>query len=415
MTRTFRLAMAQINTTVGDIEGNTRKVIDYIDRAKDARADLVAFPELTIPGYPPEDLLFKKQFVNDNLDALNVVVDAATDIAVVVGFVDADSDIHNSAAVAFGGEVAGVYHKMHLPNYGVFDEERYFSPGNDCQVYVVNGTPVGVNICEDIWNAVGPTVAQRAAGAELIVNISGSPYYMGKLEDLREKMLSTRAADNGVFVAYVNLVGGQDELVFDGASFLHGPSGELVARGNQFEEELIVLDLDVEAVFRSRVRDTRPRTSRTRLADGIQPARTVEVSAETNGALHPLPALEWRTYGEEEEVYAALVLGTRDYVHKTGFEKVFIALSGGIDSSMVAAIAVDALGAENVTGVAMPSRYSSEGSVTERHGLDGEPGHRAVERANRGRIHVLPRYPCASLRGHRAWRRGRERPVPHQG
>ena len=365
MTRTFRLAMAQINTTVGDIEGNTRKVIDYIDRAKDARADLVAFPELTIPGYPPEDLLFKKQFVNDNLDALNVVADAATDIAVVVGFVDADSDIHNSAAVAFGGEVAGVYHKMHLPNYGVFDEERYFSPGNDCQVYVVNGTPVGVNICEDIWNAVGPTVAQRAAGAELIVNISGSPYYMGKLEDLREKMLSTRAADNGVFVAYVNLVGGQDELVFDGASFLHGPSGELVARGNQFEEELIVLDLDVEAVFRSRVRDTRPRTSRTRLADGIQPARTVEVSAETNGALHPLPALEWRTYGEEEEVYAALVLGTRDYVHKTGFEKVFIALSGGIDSSMVAAIAVDALGAENVTGVAMPSRYSSEGSVTD--------------------------------------------------
>ena len=233
--RTLRLAMAQINATVGDLDGNTSKVIDYIEQARSFSADLVAFPELVITGYPPEDLLLRPQFIKDNVAKMQEVVAASRGIAVVIGFVDMVSDIHNAAAVAHDGKLVGVYHKIHLPNYGVFDEERYFRPGRDCPVYVINGTPVGVNICEDIWYAVGPTTVQRAAGAEVIVNINGSPFHVGK-QDTREKMLATRANDNEVFVSYTNMVGGQDELVFDGASVVFSPTGETVTRGGQFTE-----------------------------------------------------------------------------------------------------------------------------------------------------------------------------------
>ena len=360
--RTFRLALAQINPTVGDLGGNTSKVLDYMERAKTLGADLVAFPELAIPGYPPEDLLFKPQFIQDNVARMREVAEASKGITVVVGFVDADSDIHNAAAVAYDGQLVGVYHKMYLPNYGVFDEERYFKAGRECPVYVVSGTPVGVNVCEDIWHAIGPTVVQRMSGAEVIVNINGSPFHAGK-SDFREKMLATRAADNELFVAYVNMVGGQDELVFDGASMVLDPTGEVVARGSQFEEELIVADLDLGAVFRSRLRDPRQSKERTGDLDEVGTPKTVTVSEHTPKTRPPLPQPEPACYDAVGEVYAALVTGTRDYVLKTGFSKVLVALSGGIDSSLVAAVAADALGPENVVGVSMPSRYSSEGSI----------------------------------------------------
>ena len=360
--RTFRLALAQINSTVGDLDGNTSKIIERIEAARSLQADLVALPELAIPGYPPEDLLFKPQFIQANIAKMREVAQASKGITVVVGFVDADSDIHNAAAVAHDGEMVGVYHKMHLPNYGVFDEERYFGAGRECSVFVINGTHVGVNICEDIWQAIGPTVVQRAAGGEVIVNISASPFHAGKLHS-REKMLSTRAADNEVFVAYVNMVGGQDELVFDGASTVFDPLGEMVAQGSQFEEELIVADLDVEAVFRSRLRDTRPRKEEASILRRVGSPKRVTLSEFSADSRAPLPRHEPVRHNSVGEVYAALVMGTRDYVRKCGFSKVLIALSGGIDSSVVASIAADALGGENVVGVAMPSRYSSEGSV----------------------------------------------------
>ena len=367
--RTFRVAMAQINVTVGDLEGNTRKIIEYTDKARSLKADLVAFPELAITGYPPEDLVFKPQFVKDNLARMRQVAEASQDIAVVVGFVDTGTDIHNAAAVAYDGEVVGVYHKMYLPNYGVFDEVRYFKAGTQCPVYVINGTAIGVNVCEDIWCPTGPMVVQRVAGAEVIVNINGSPYHAGK-GSIRENMLAARATDNRLFVAYVNLVGGQDELVFDGGSMVLSPDGEVIARGSQFEEDLIVADLDVEAALSSRQRDTRRRKKKqVSLLQQGEP-KLVPVSefsssssSSSNSLKPPIPQHEPRSYDGVGEVYAALVLGTRDYVRKCGFQRALVALSGGVDSSLVAAVAVDALGSDNVTGIAMPSRFSSEGSL----------------------------------------------------
>ncbi|MCH8868622.1 MAG: NAD+ synthase [Chloroflexi bacterium] len=363
--RKFRLALAQIDVAVGDLEGNAKKIIEYIGRAREVGADLVAFPEMAIPGYPPEDLLFKPQFIQENLARLEQITAASKGIAVVTGFIDSDRDVYNAAAFIYDGQLIGKYHKMYLPNYGVFDEDRYFKTGTKCPVYTINGTPVGVNICEDIWYATGPTVVQRAAGAELIVNINGSPFHAGK-RSFREKMLATRAADNGLFVAYVNLVGGQDELVFDGDSMIYDPEGEAVAHASQFREELLVADLDVESVFRSRLRDPRPRKERDRMLDEIGTPVLVDVSGySANGEKPDIPEQDIAAFDEVGEVYEALVLGTRDYVRKCGFSKVLIALSGGIDSTIVAAIAVDALGSENVVVIAMPSRYSSEGSVSD--------------------------------------------------
>ncbi|MCI0771277.1 MAG: NAD+ synthase [Chloroflexi bacterium] len=363
--RKFRLALAQIDVAVGDLEGNAKKIIEYIGRAREVGADLVAFPEMAIPGYPPEDLLFKPQFIQENLARLEQITAASKGIAVVTGFIDSDRDVYNAAAFIYDGQLIGKYHKMYLPNYGVFDEDRYFKTGTKCPVYTINGTPVGVNICEDIWYATGPTVVQRAAGAELIVNINGSPFHAGK-RSFREKMLATRAADNGLFVAYVNLVGGQDELVFDGDSMIYDPEGEAVAHASQFREELLVADLDVESVFRSRLRDPRPRKERDRMLDEIGTPVLVDVSGySANGEKPDIPEQDRAAFDEVGEVYEALVLGTRDYVRKCGFSKVLIALSGGIDSTIVAAIAVDALGSENVVVIAMPSRYSSEGSVSD--------------------------------------------------
>ena len=388
MARNFRLALAQINTTVGDIPGNTAKILDYIQRARDAHADLVAFPELAVTGYPPEDLLFNTAFLQANTAALEKIAAASQGIAVVVGCVDVGRDIANAAALASGGKLIDIYHKMYLPNYGVFDEDRYFRRGAGCPVYTINGVGVGVNICEDIWYPVGPIAVQRDAGAEVIVNINGSPFHAGK-RDYREKMISTRAADNELYVAYLNLVGGQDELIFDGSSLVCDATGGLIARGPAFQEDLLIVDLDIESVLRSRLRDPRPRKENPTILREIGQPKVVHVSDFQPAQRPPLPRpplLE--PIGYVEEVYGALVLGTRDYVQKSGFKKVVIGLSGGIDSALTAAVAVDALGSENVLGVGMPSRYSSEGSVSDAKELAGalgidfwtvpiEPAHRA--------------------------------------
>lgn len=254
--RQLRLGMAQINTTVGDFKGNTKKILEAVSQAKVLGVDLLTFPELAVCGYPPEDLLFKPQFINQTRKALDEVIKNSSGMALVVGFVDAREDIYNAAAIINDGRLVSVYHKIYLPNYGVFDENRYFQAGREIPVYTIAGVGVGVNICEDIWYEAGPATAQAYSGAEVIVNISASPYHAGKGYS-RLRMLNTRAADNVAIVAYNNLVGGQDELVFDGNSLLLDEKGELIARGKQFAEDLIVADLDIEAVFRARLHDPR--------------------------------------------------------------------------------------------------------------------------------------------------------------
>jgi len=357
--------MAQINTTVGDFAGNRQKILKAINEARSLGVDLLTFPELAICGYPPEDLLFKPQFIAENLQSLDKVVDVSSGLTIVVGFIDAKEDIYNAAAIIHDGKLAGVYHKIYLPNYGVFDENRYFRAGSERPVYVIGGIGVGVNICEDIWYEGGPATAQAYSGAEVIVNISSSPYHFGK-RNFRERMMATRAADNVAILAYNNLVGGQDELVFDGNSMVLDEKGQLIARGKQFEEDLIVTDLDVESVFRTRLHDPRWRKQILLLEEQDGHSTKIVVSEIPSAtAKPPLPVRQVQVQGLPGEVYDALVLGTRDYVLKNGFEKVLIVLSGGIDSSLVAAIAVDALGKSNVVGVAMPSRCSSPGSISD--------------------------------------------------
>ncbi len=363
--RRLRIALAQVNTTIGDFEGNTRKILDYIDSARASGANIVVFPELAVCGYPPEDLLFKPQFIRANLDSLKKIAPAAKGITAIIGFVDADGDIYNAAAVLNEGKIAGVYHKIYLPNYGVFDENRYFRAGNECPVYTIGEVSIGITICEDIWYEAGPATIQADAGAELIINLSASPYHAGK-GAAREKMISARASDSVSIFAYCNAIGGQDELIFDGHSVIMNERGGLIARGKQFEEDLVIADLDIESVFRARLHDPRLRKEallteqnkwrqiKTVISD-VPFSAPASPSAPEKADLLSLPA----------EVYNALVLGTRDYIRKNGFQKVLIGMSGGIDSSVVATIAVDALGNENVVGVSMPSRFSSDHSKTD--------------------------------------------------
>ena len=365
MPRQFRLALAQINSTVGDISGNTQTILDYIEMARQVKADLVAFPELAITGYPPEDLLLKPAFLQANLDAMHRVIAASTGITLVVGFVQVGKDTANAAAIGYDGRLIDVYRKIYLPNYGVFDEDRYFRRGDTCPVYTINGTGVGINICEDIWYPGGPAVVQRESGAEIIVNINASPFYADKGFQ-KERMIATRAMDNGLFVAYLNTIGGQDELVFDGASVIYNMDGEKLAQGAFFQEQLLVADLDVESVFRSRLKDPRPRKENFAMLPEIGKAQTIQVSEfevkEYPVLTNVIPSV---SLSKEEEIYQALVLGTRDYVRNSGFAKTLVGLSGGIDSALTSVIAVDALGSDNVIGVTMPSRYSSEGSIAD--------------------------------------------------
>ncbi len=356
--RRMRVALAQVNPTVGAIEANARLVIDWMERARRAGADIVAFPELTLTGYPPEDLLFKPAFIEANLRALADVAAESRGITAVLGFVDKRDDIFNAAAVLHDGVHAGTYHKQYLPNYGVFDENRYFQSGTESPVWVLGKTVIGANICEDIWYPTGPTTLQALAGAELVVTINASPFHARKAQH-RERMLATRAADDLVSLAFVNCVGGQDELIFDGQSFVFNEKGECIARGRAFEEDLLVADLDLDEVFRARLHDSRRRKEKLRTGGAVPRVLLSPLPARERPALH---APEETALPPVEEVYRALVLGTRDYVTKTGFRHVVIGLSGGIDSALVAAIACDALGSANVTGVTMPSPFSSIGT-----------------------------------------------------
>ncbi len=395
MIKSLRIALAQINTTVGDLDGNRARILDYVDQARARQADVVVFPELAVPGYPPEDLLLKPSFIEANQYSLQMIADDVHDITAIVGFVDRDEeDIYNAAAVLHAGEVVAVYHKMFLPNYGVFDEYRYFGPGAQPLNLRLNGAVIGVNICEDIWQPAGPTEAQALAGAQVIVNLSSSPYNAGKIRS-RQRMLATRAADSVAIVCYCNLVGGQDELVFDGASLIFDQEGELVARGKQFEEDLVVADLDLNAVFRQRLHDPRRRQSlvlspveglavwhldpSTGSGRRTPPVREVLLDGRPREDRPAITPPRPELLGPLEEIYAALVLGTRDYVHKNGFRQVVIGLSGGIDSSLTAMIAAEALGPENVTGVSMPSRYTSQASLEDARALARNLGIRFME------------------------------------
>jgi len=333
----IKIALAQINPTVGDLPGNQKIILNYIERAKAQKADIVVFPEMAICGYPPEDLLFKKHFIKDNIATLKAIARKIKKITAVIGFVDTDKEenLYNAAAVIADGKVVGVYHKEQLPNYGVFDEKRYFTKGKDNKSFTVNTAAFGVNICEDIWHTQGTYKKQTQQGIRLLINLSSSPFDSGKFKQ-REQLLKTRAKETKAYICYVNLVGGQDELVFDGGSIVVDPQGNIVASGKQFEEDLVVAELDLKS--------TTPKQL---------------VAAKFN---------------QIEQIYRALVLGTKDYVVKNNFEKVVIGLSGGIDSALVAAIAVDAVGKDNVVLVTMPSRYTSKATRTDAEILAGNLG-----------------------------------------
>lgn len=341
----LRLALAQINCTVGDLQGNASKITQYIHRAKGFGADIICFPELSLTGYPPEDLLLKRKFVDDNLKKLKELSRAIDGIVTVIGFVDRKgNNIFNSAAVIYNAKIHGVYHKMRLPNYGVFDEKRYFASGENPLVFKLGKVIFGVNICEDIWHACGPIKEQAKRGAKLILNINASPYHVGKIKE-RERIVREQAKEAGTFIAYINLVGGQDELVFDGQSLIADSSGRVIARAEAFKEDLLITDLEIpEGKF-----------ARSKKAIII----TDQVCIKTR---ERLSKNEIKPLEPVSEIYQALLLGLRDYAAKNGFQKVVIGLSGGIDSALVAVLSADALGRENVIGVFMPSRYSSHES-----------------------------------------------------
>jgi len=355
----LRVALAQANSTVGDLAGNERKAIGFIQRAQQAAADLVLLPEMFLTGYPPEDLLLKPHFVSANMARLESLARQVRGITAIVGLAHYDGDLYNAAALLHDGQVRGIYHKSYLPNYGVFDEERYFQRGQDLLLFRLHGATIGISICEDIWYPGAPSEDLALAGAQMIVNISASPYHQGK-GAARHRMLATRAADNIAAVAFCNLVGGQDELVFDGDSAIFDERGEFLARGRQFEEDLVVADVDLDSVLRRRLHD--PRQRRDHLAWPRERIRIVELEGSDSLAKPPLPPCNVQPLDPVAEVYQALVLGTRDYIRKNGFRQVVIAISGGVDSALTACIAADALGPENVTGVFMPSHYSSTDS-----------------------------------------------------
>jgi len=366
MSGALRIALSQLNATVGDIAGNAQRIAAGIDSAREAGAQLVCFPELALTGYPPEDLLLKEHFLADARSALRqLAADAAgAGIVAVVGYPERAQDVYNAAGVLADGELRATYRKMHLPNYGVFDELRYFQSGAGGATIEIDGVTVGLTVCEDIWQPGPPLSEEALAGARLIVNLSASPYHAGKGVQ-RERMIAQRAQDNLAIVAFCALVGGQDELVFDGHSLVVDHEGTVLARAPQFEQALLVVDVDTRAAGAARLRDTRQRPAAREARREVVSLGSFEVREAR--ARHPpakpapAPALA-ALLDPVDEIYAALVLGTRDYATKNGFEHVVLGLSGGIDSTLVALIAVDALGAERVTCATMPSQYSSQGT-----------------------------------------------------
>ncbi len=357
----LRAALAQMNPTVGDIAGNARRIAELTAEAREQGAALVIFPELALTGYPPEDLLLKTHFLDAAGAALEELAAGAKGIVSLVGFPERGDDVYNSAAVLADGAVAAIYRKIHLPNYGVFDEQRYFQAGGRPATFELNGVTIGLTICEDIWEPGPPATTEALCGAEVIVNLSASPYHSGKGAE-RERMLVQRARDNLVTMLFCNTVGGQDELVFDGHSVAIDQEGEIVARAPQFEEALTVCTVDPGAVAAARLRDPRHRTAvrRERASGRPDAVSLTRLTVDARPGEVGGPVTE--VLGPEEEVYAALRTGLRDYTDKNGFDRAVFGLSGGIDSALVAMLAVDALGADRVTCVSMPSPYSSEGT-----------------------------------------------------
>jgi len=380
--RELRLGLAQINATVGDLDGNFQKILAYVERARALGVDVLAFPEMVITGYPPEDLLLKPSFIETAIARTRDLLPHTAGMTVIVGTVDRDVDLYNAAAVLHDGRWVGNYRKRYLPNYGVFDENRYFMPGTRNPVFVRDRTVIGLSICEDIWYAGGPLQEQVIrGGAEVVINLSASPYHAGKAQG-RRRMLCTRAADNLAVVCYANLVGGQDEILYDGNSLIVDEQGQVLAEGEMFAEDLVVADVELDAVFNARLHDPRlrkeraldsgestPRIELPMLAAPPRPEAGVGESGGNGGtatALATKPSLVLRATEEPRElvaeIYQALVLGTRDYVHKNGFEAAVLGLSGGVDSALCACIAADAIGPNHVVAVAMPSPYTSSAS-----------------------------------------------------
>ncbi len=347
----------------------------HIEQAKNQGVDILAFPELAITGYPPEDLLLKPAFIEENLKYLDKVKKLSDSIVIIIGFVNKEFEIYNSAAICSGKKVLSIYNKQFLPNYSVFDEERYFQKGFESSIFQLRNMSFGVNICEDIYYSSGPTKSQAIlGGANLIINISASPYHIGKIEE-REKILFTRAVDNRVNIMYVNQVGGQDELVFDGNSMVVNEKGKILARAKSFEEDYLIFDLNTEEVNSTRLQDTKFKNQRDSMKDDAAHIKVIKInefaknSSKTKnfaGIAHY--DLTFDRYKElvscqEEEIFKALVLGTKDYINKNGFNKIVLGLSGGVDSALTAVVAAFAIGKHNVTGVLMPSEYSSKGSI----------------------------------------------------
>jgi NAD+ synthase (glutamine-hydrolysing) len=350
----LRIAQAQINTTVGDFRGNLDKIVHWIGRAESSGADLVTFPELALCGYPPEDLLIRRRFRDNNWEALQQLKEHCRGIAVLVGFAHAqDGKVYNAAALLGNSDLLGIYHKIELPNYGVFDEKRYFFPGLGCFVFEMRGRRIAVTICEDIW--IPGSVTEMCAmnnEADIVLNISGSPFFAGKL-DVRRDIVTRFATTTETTVFYNNLVGGQDELVFDGGSMVVDSDGELIAIARRFEEDLLVTDIKLDGIGKERG-----------VWNLAEPLVTLP-QGESSPARQYMPPSLALQLDKVEEIYEALVLGTKDYVHKNGFSRVVIGLSGGIDSALTAAIAVAALGAEYVVGVTMPSKFTSKGTFSD--------------------------------------------------
>ena len=382
----MRLALCQIDATVGDIAGNARKIADWLGRARDEGAELVLFPELALTGYPPEDLLLKEHFLSDARRALEELAAGVGDTVAVVGFPERAEDVFNAAAVLSGGAIHAIYRKVYLPNYGVFDEQRYFQSGHGGAVVGLEGHTLGLTVCEDIWEPGPPASEEALAGATLIVNISASPYHAGKGIE-REHMLAQRARDNIACVAFCGLVGGQDELVFDGHSVVIDHRGETIARAAQFREQLLVCDVDLAAASAARLRDPSQRPAARRAGAGAVQRLPDATPASGSGGAPPAeqgedapPAgIAELLVPVEAEVHAALCLGLRDYVEKNGFAHVVLGLSGGIDSALVACIAADALGSARVSVTIMPSPYSSPSTQQDARSLAAALGIEAIE------------------------------------
>jgi len=357
-----RVALAQMNAVVGDLDGNRSRILDRVQQARSLGSDLIVFPELAVTGYPPEDLLLRPGFVRAARSSVEEIAAAADGIVALVGTPWFDRDLANACAVCAGGEIRAVYQKHFLPNYGVFDEHRYFAEGRDLVVLRMGEVDVGITICEDVWQPGPPATDLSLAGAQLIVNLSASPYHVGKAEE-REEMLVTRARDTSAYFAFCNLVGGQDELIFDGHSVVLDDAGEVIARATGFAEELVVVDIDPVTAMGRRLRDARRRELE-RSREGLPRVELVVLEA---------PHVHERGEGptvtgfepELEQMRLALTLGVRDYVEKNGFSNVVVAVSGGIDSAVTAALCAEALGPERVHCVSMPSRFSSEGTRTD--------------------------------------------------